>query len=140
MRVRVEGLRELDRALGELPKATGRNVLRRTGVKALEPMAEAARTQAPVEFGDLKDSIAVSTRAPRRHRRASTVEVYMGPGPHPQAITQEFGTFFHPAQPFMRPAWDGGKTELLESVKSDLAEEIGKAAQRLARKAARRGG
>jgi len=27
--VRIEGLRELDRALAELPKATARNVLRR---------------------------------------------------------------------------------------------------------------
>ena len=36
--MKLEGFRELDKALGELPKATGKNVLRKVGRKALEPM------------------------------------------------------------------------------------------------------
>lgn len=137
MRVRIEGLRDLDRALGELPKATGRNVLRRVGRAALEPMAEHAAEQAPHLFGDLRDSVQVSTKRPRRHRKASEVEVYMGPSNVPQAHLQEFGTQHHGPQPYMRPAWDRGKDGALGAVAGSLAEEIDKAAQRIARKQAR---
>lgn len=60
--VKVSGLAELDRALGELPKATARNVLVRTLTKAAEPMAEEARRLVPVMTGRLRDSIMVSAR------------------------------------------------------------------------------
>jgi hypothetical protein len=146
--VRVDGLRELDAALGELPKATGRNVMRRVALARLEPMAEEARRLAPVEDADLRDSIAVSTRlagyARRFNKRSkSEAEAHMGPAgaggkkAPPQGSLQEFGTKNHPPQPFMRPAWDGGKDALLNGIKDDLKGEIEKAVQRLARKAAR---
>ncbi|MFN8996384.1 MAG: HK97-gp10 family putative phage morphogenesis protein [Pseudomonadota bacterium] len=137
VRVRVEGLAEMDRALGELPKATGRNVLRRVGRARLEPIIEDAAKRAPRLFGNLNDSITVSTKRPRRHRKESEVEVYGGPTSLPQAHLQEFGTRHHGPQPFMRPAWDAGKDELLEGLAEDLANEIEKAAQRIARKQAR---
>lgn len=60
--VSVSGLRELEKALAQLPKAIARNVLRRTLIKAGEPMAEEARRLAPVESGKLRDSIEVSAR------------------------------------------------------------------------------
>lgn len=60
--VSLSGFRELDRALGELPKATARNVLKRTLIKAGEPIAENARNLAPVDSGNLRESIAVSAR------------------------------------------------------------------------------
>ncbi len=59
---RVEGLRDLDRALGELPKRTGKAVLRRVLKKAAEPVAEKARQLAPVDTGVLRESIGVSAR------------------------------------------------------------------------------
>jgi HK97 gp10 family phage protein len=146
-RVRVEGLRDLDAALGQLGKATGRNVMRRAGRAALEPMAEAARRNAPVEDRDLVEAIAVSTRAAgyarRTGRKRNEVEVYMGPGGQgggkapPQGSLQEFGTKNHGPQPFMRPAWDAGKDQALDDVKTALGAEIEKAAQRAARKQAR---
>ena len=135
--VRVEGLREIDEALGKLGKTTGRNVLRRVGIARLEPMAEAMRAKAPVDAGDLKESIAVSTKNPRRNRKQSTVEVHAGPGRNPQGIQQEFGNQNHGPQPFMRPAWDGGKDELLDGIGADLWAEIEKAAARQAKKAAK---
>lgn len=135
--VRVEGLREIDDALGKLGKATGRNVLRRVGIARLEPMAEAMRAKAPVDAGDLKESIAVSTKNPRRNRKQSMVEVHAGPGRHPQGHLREFGGDKHPPQPFVRPAWDGGKDELLDGIGADLWAEISKAAARQAKKAAR---
>ena len=55
----------------------------------------------------------------------------------PQGIWQEFGTVNQPPQPFMRPAWDGGKDALLDGIADDLWAEISKAAARQAKKAAR---
>jgi len=60
--VSVSGLKELDQALGELPKATARNVLKRTLNKAAVPMVEEAKRQAPVRTGKLRDSIMASAR------------------------------------------------------------------------------
>ena len=148
--VSIEGLRELDMALGELGKVTGRNVLRRVAVARLEPMAEEARRLASANdwSGDLAASIAVSTKlagyAKRLNKRSrSEAEAHMGPAGKggakapPQGSQQEFGNKNHPPQPFMRPAWDGGKDALLEGIKDDLWSEIEKAAARQARKAAR---
>jgi HK97 gp10 family phage protein len=146
VRVKVEGLRDLDRALAELPRATGKNVLRRVGRSALEPLAAAMAGRAPVDEGHLKASIGVGTKLTLSqaslHRKMfrsdkASVELFAGAGGLAQAITQEFGTVDHVAQPFARPAWDAGKGQVLEHIKSELGNEIAKAAQRLARKAAR---
>lgn len=164
---KVEGLAELDRQLGRLGKATGKAVLRRVAKRALEPMAAAAKSAAPRDAGDMADSIHVGTKvsgpdaskaafadvmrsggsradavaALRSVRRAtaSSVWMHMGPGRHPQAITQEFGTFFHPAQPFMRTAWNSGKMAMLERIKDDLAADIERTIQRVERRRARAG-
>jgi HK97 gp10 family phage protein len=61
-RVRIEGLKDLDRALGELPRATARATLKRVLLKAGRPIAEAAKLYAPVDKGDLKDDITVSAK------------------------------------------------------------------------------
>jgi hypothetical protein len=150
--VSVEGLREVDAALGELPKATGRNVMRRVALARLEPIAEEARRLAPdnpdTGVNDLKESIAVSTKlagyARRLNRRSkSEAEAHMGPAGRggtkapPQGTQQEFGNKNHGPQPFMRPAWDGGQEALLDGIAADLWAEIEKAAARLAKKAAR---
>ena len=141
---RVEGLAELDRALGELTPAAGKGVLRRVGRQALEPFDDAWRAKAPHLTGALEESGGVGsklTRSQRRqHERDSFVEVHAGPGPNPQAIKQEFGTFKEPAQPFARPAWDQTKVQALEIVKTNLGAEIEKSAKRLARRAAKAGG
>ena len=141
VKVRVLGLSQLEQGLSELPRATGKNVLRRVLRQRGEPIAERARNLAPIDEGDLKDSIAVSTKLSRSQRRKrrkkATVEMFVGPGTHPQAITQEFGTWFHPPQPFMRPAWAAEKGSILEDLSGDLWTEIDKSAQRIARKQAR---
>lgn len=62
IRVSVSGLRELDQALGLLPKATARNVLKRTLDKAAQPIVDEAKQLVPVKTGALRDSIIASTR------------------------------------------------------------------------------
>lgn len=147
--VKVEGLRELDRALGELPKALAKGTLRRVLREAAAPMAETAKRLAPNDPLtppiDLQTSITVSSRqkSGRQLKRTregdATVMMYMGPGPggYPQAIFQEFGTHHHAAQPYMRPAWDGHKMEALNIIATTLGSEITKTAERLARRNAR---
>jgi len=146
-RVSVTGLRELDRALGELSKASANGVLRRIGLKALQPVADTMAALAPDDpatgGNDLRSSIGVGTKLSRRQAQQnrkredkSFVEVYAGAGPLPQAHLQEFGTVNHPPQPFARPAWAENKDRVLEIVKSDLGDEIIKTARRVAKRAA----
>ncbi len=149
MTVRLEGFRELERALNELPKSTGRAVLRRVAKGALQPMADRARGMAPVERGDLKASIQVSERRTKRVTRIDRfdkntgLEMAMGPvsggGVLNYATFAEFGTNDTRARPFMRPAFDGGKDEALDYIKANLGNEIERAAKRLAKKNARLG-
>lgn len=143
MKMKVEGLRDLDRALNELKVTTARNVGRRTVRGALEPMAEAARGNvAKDRSGELRSSIGVTTSRPKGkgYRRQDKIEAHMGPGQQPQGIQEEFGNRNQSPRPFMRPAWDAGKEALLDAVKTGLASEIAEAAKRAARKAARKAG
>lgn len=150
-KVKIEGLRELEAALSQLPKATGKNVLRRVLKARAEPMARMAASIAPDDPGtsgarDLASSIAVSTKLSPRQRRQhrkmfrndkASVEMFVGAGPLPHPHLQEFGTSKMGAQPFMRPSWDASKGPMLEGLKDDLWSEIAKAAARLAKKAAK---
>lgn len=163
--VRFDGARELQAALQSLGReATQKASLRRALKKAAEPIAVAARANAPVRLGDLRDSIIVGTKvaggdvgtrafaaalrsggtqaeavtALRDARRGqSAVFMYVGPGQHPQAVLQEFGTVHHVPQPFMRPAWDAEGMKTLDRLAAELWADIQRTARRQARRAAR---
>lgn len=66
--VTIDGLRDLERSLATLTKATGRNVLKRALKKAGEPLADDMETKAPAHSGRLKRSIAASTKKPSGHK------------------------------------------------------------------------
>lgn len=171
---KVEGLKELDATLGELTKATGRNVLKRVLVRAAEPIREMAARLAPDDPKttgiDLKRSIIASAKvknttgnaefaavmrgrgseadavsALRSARRAakgqgSFAEIHVGPrkGRNAQVgAFQEFGTVNHPAQPFMRPAFDAQKQTALDIITRDLKGEIDKAVAKARKKKAK---
>ena len=148
--VRVEGLSDLDEALGKLAeeygKASGKAVLRRVADKALQPMAEAARQLAPDDpattSNDLKASITVGGKLTKRQaslarkdQDKATVTRYMGTA-DPAGVPQEFGTVNHGPQPFMRPAWDANKDGALKIVADELGPEIERTAARLAKRRA----
>lgn len=147
MVARLEGFREFEEALAKLPKATGKNVLRRLAKGALGPMAVQAQGKAPTDQGDLRASIVVSERRTRRVSQAGRfdrktgIEMAMGPasggGVLNYATFVEFGTNDTPPQPYMRPAWDGGKDKALDYIKEYMWEEIHKAAKRVQRKGAK---
>lgn len=128
--VKVEGLRELRLALDALPSATARGVMIRVLKKRAQPIADRAASLAPVDSGDLRKSIVVSTRLTRRqfalHQKPGSdeVEVFVGPSDLPQAHLQEFGTEHNAPQPFMRPAWDQEKSGILDGLAADIWAEI----------------
>lgn len=84
--VSLSGFRELDAALGELPKAISRGVLHRTLRKAAEPIAEEARHLAPVDEGDLEESISVSTRIKNKVGGAEFSAVLRSGGTKAEAV------------------------------------------------------
>lgn len=148
--VRIDGLRDLDAALGalaaEFGKASGKAVLRRVADKALEPMAEVARQLAPddpaTNGNDLKASITVGgkltarqARVARKEQNKSTVTRYVGTA-DPSAVPQEFGTVNHGPQPFLRPAFAQEAEPTIGRVAKELGPEIERTAVRLAKRRA----
>jgi HK97 gp10 family phage protein len=147
---KIQGFKELDRALGQLPKATAKNVLRRTLTKAAQPLDDDASSAAPFLTGGLQKSVVTGTRltasqkigGPQmtasgwRSAAKNYVEVHVGTR-FPKGMWQEFGTFKDPAQPWFRPAWESNKIKVLDAIKVTLGAEIEKAARRYARKLAK---
>jgi HK97 gp10 family phage protein len=145
--VRLEGFKELEAELEKLSKAAGKGAIRRSLKKAAQPLADLAQSMAP--RGDthtLAPSVTVGTRLSKRqagmHRRMfrddrASVEMFVGAGPIPSAHTQEFGTIYHPPQPFLRPAWDQDQRALLDRLSALMWQEIQKSVARAERRAAR---
>ena len=150
MQIKVDGLKELDKALSQLPKATAKNTLKRTLMKAADPIDEAASAMAPVDLGKLERSVVVGTRLTRsqqtggpkltaggfRSASKNYVEVHVGTRLS-RGQFMEFGTFKDDPSPFMRPAWDANKDRALDIIKSELGPEIERAGARYARKLGR---
>ncbi len=162
----MEGLRELDKALAEMSKATARNVLKRALIKAAEPIADKARQLVPKDTHALERSIIASSKlanpvgkaeyaaamkagkgksaaagAMREARREAGgeffAEISVGPGQLPHAHLVEFGSSKMAAQPYLRPAWDAHKVDALDAISGELKSEIDRAAKRAAQKAAK---
>lgn len=143
MSIKTSGFRELDLALADMKKSTARGVLRRAGLAALGPVVARAKSLAPVRDGYLRDSIVASEKlskeakksAPKlaRGERATGITVYAGTS-NRNAWPREFGTWRTAAKPFLRPAWDGAKSSILDDLAKILGEEISKTAARAAKR------
>ena len=174
MSLGLSGFKELDAALGELPKATARNALRRTLTKAAEPIARMARQLAPDDprtfKEDLRRSITVSASLKNKvgsseyaavmrsggsksEARAALIDARRTAGEGSFAVVYvgttgkkwgsmghlpEFGTSRTAAQPFLRPAFDARSNEALNIIRSNLKDEIEKAAARYAKRQAKK--
>ena len=152
-KVSLDGVTELTEAFKELTRATQKNVVTRALVEAGEPVVDAAKAAAPVASGDLRDSIQASAKAGKGRRSKGDLSfAYIGPSyskrdtdyaPHAHLV--EFGTVarYHksgkfvgqaPAQPFLRPAWDSRKQQVIGRFAEALDNQIQKAVARLERK------
>lgn len=152
--IKLEGFDELDKSLGELKKSTGTGVLRRVGIKAMEPMAATARRLAPNDPAtpplDLMTSIVVSDDANvgkgglTAGERGSRATIFMGPTPkiarYARVMVQEFGSKEQAAQPYMRPAFKQESAGVITSLIPMLRAEIDKVVARSAARARRLSG
>jgi HK97 gp10 family phage protein len=88
--ISVSGLRELDENLGQLSKATARNVLRRVLMKAGQPIADTASRLAPDDPAtgapDLHTSIIVSTKLKNEIGRAEYSQTLREGGSKAEAV------------------------------------------------------
>ena len=134
VRVKIEGLREVDAALQELKLRTARNITRKALQEGGEILAQDMRARAPVDEGYLRESIGVSGKLTRRqasmHRKQSDQERFVGPSNMPQAHLREFGGDGHPPQPYVRPAFDTKKEEALKRITDRLMVDVEQAIQR----------
>ncbi len=145
-RLTLTGDKELDRALGSLPRATARNTLQRVLKRAAQPVQAAWKDKAPRDQGTYAESIIIgpSSRLTSRQKKDAKkegkhfAEIHVGTA-DPAGQQQEFGNINHPAQPSGRPAWEGTKDEALKIIGTEIGTEIEKSASRLARKRAKGG-
>lgn len=139
MQVKTQGFREMEELLFQLKGATAKNTTARAMISALEPVRVKAKALAPRDKGGLEEGILISRRATKKKALAkSDLEVFCGPRKElRQAVPQEFGTSLHGPSPYMRPAWDSEKVNVLTAFGFLLEENIEKAIGRQQRRAAR---
>jgi len=120
MKIRLEGDKEIARNLKAMGRALTRKTLKPIMRENLQPMAEDMRARAPRGSGELADSVRVSDRLSKTQRskleRIAPIEMYVGPGPLPQAIQEEFGNVRQSPRPFIRPAFQGGVDKALRNI------------------------
>lgn len=138
----MEGFKEAEKVMMNLPKATAKAAMRRLLKKAAQPIAEAGRANAPERLGGLKESYGVGTRLSKRQgrvsRRESDVEVFAGPN-DPAAVQTEFGNDHQSAEPHLRPAWDAEKYNALDIISEGLMDEVSKTVARYAKRMRKKG-
>ena len=150
IKLRLEGGRELQKALSELTTASARRIARKTLLEEMQPLADKFNQLAPE--GDpadddrpLKGSYAatvsrqlISKVARREHKKDGYAQVsgWVGSA-SPNALWQELGTVDHPPQPHVRPGWDSTAPAVLNSFLNSLQGNVDKAVARARRKAAR---
>ena len=109
--------------------------------KALKPVVEAVKQNAPVgNSGGMKDSIKAVHMSARAARSAGAVIKPTEVGPdveHFYAQFLEFGTSKFAARPFLRPAWDATKDQVLADFSGLLWKAIDRRAKRVTKKASR---
>ena len=125
---RLEGARETERALRRLPRQVQGRIEMNALRQGAKPIREAAQDRAPKDTGELEEEIIV-----RGRRRQGETVVRIGPSKKAfQGMLQEFGTEHHPAQPWLRPAFDEKVAEALDRIGEFLGRGIERAAKRLA--------
>jgi len=149
----VDGLKELEKALLELPRSTSKGVARRAMRDQLKPVALMANALWPGADDDvvrIASKVNRGQRGPKEGR--SIVNLFIGvPSgktgtPHAHLIEWGTGPRFHkngratgavsPA-PFLQPAWDANKRRILRGLAKSLWQEIVKTQARRAKKAGR---
>jgi HK97 gp10 family phage protein len=145
--LKLTGFKEMDMVLRQLPNATAKRVADRAMKKALAPVASAANGMRPKGMPPVIVEKRLNKNQAREFRSEQTdqVRVMFVGSPSPRAHLEEFGTGprkhksgkstgIMRARPFMRPAWDQTREQVLDLLRADLAREIEKAVGRRAKR------
>lgn len=118
----VEGLDELERMLEELTPKAAKAAVRRAALKAGEIWQEAIEERAPRRTGFLSEHITIKTKTTGGDDDSTGgITVLVGPEKSAfYAMFQEFGTKHQPAKPFIGPAYEEKKDEVLETFEKEL--------------------
>lgn len=148
--LKLTGFKELEIALKKLPLATARRVADRAMKESLAPVASAANGMLPKGMPPVivEKKLNKSQARQFRGQESNTVRVMFVGSPSPGSHLTEFGTGprYHKsgkytgvmgARPFMRPAWDSTREEVLRRLGADIGLQIEKAFGRIAKKAAK---
>lgn len=115
------GFEELDRKFAALSRETQGKELERAAHEGMDVIREAAETLAPRRTGLLAQNLDQETV----QAIATAATIHMAPeGDAWYGILQEIGTEHHPAQPFMRPAFDATKGDATDAVGAALLRNI----------------
>lgn len=123
VKMRFEGGAELAKAFEQLTARVSKRTLRESLEEAAEPMRRNMSSLAPRAPGapDLADNIVIATARTKSVEGNQSAAVAVGPAKEFfYGFFQEFGTVHHPAQPFMRPAFDGGVSKVLSGLARSL--------------------
>lgn len=126
--MRVVGIDDIQRKLRAMGEALRRETLVPIMEERLQPMADDMRSHARRRSGRMADSVTVSTEL-SPHQAAvndpiAEIEVYVGPGPLPEAIQEEFGNFHESPHPFIRPGFDAHVNEAMAAIEQDGIDAI----------------
>lgn len=165
--VKVEGLAELARSLAQFKKSTQTGVLTRVLRRAAKPVEDAARRSAPVDSGELRDSITTEVIRTNAGKAAFAEAMRSGAsrseaGQAARAANREaagrgasatvrvrakawYSHFIEwgrrgpggSARPFLGPALRHNEGAAVKSMAADLKSEIEKTAARVAKRAAK---
>ena|SRR5579863_7471713 len=122
-KVTITGLKELEQRLRDEPKNVAKRTLRRAAKDAADIWTSAISERAPSHTGFLRTQITMSSKATGGDE--GSMQVMVGPSKKAfYGIFQEFGTRTQPAKPFMRPAFEETKDEVLQKFVEDLNQEL----------------
>jgi len=132
MKIVLDGA-QLKLMLLKFAKRLGIKTLLRAGRAAARPIYNAAKRMAPVDRGDLRESLRIRQSAKIRNDEVAVWVSHRKKGAH--ATLQEFGVKphrmgkrgWHPGHGphrFMRPAFDAGKDEAIRRARNVIMNEI----------------
>jgi HK97 gp10 family phage protein len=137
----VEGLDDLERLLKQLAPAQAKLALRRAEKKAAAVFQDEIERLAPKDTGFLEEHITIRSKVGAGNESGTgSVTVTVGPSKemYPQgnrknnrdaaeiARFAEFGTIHEAARPFIGPAFENKKEEVLDTFKTELSAAIEK--------------
>lgn len=141
--MKITGIKELTRALDKLPDELRKGADRRVLAAGAKPIVKAARAKAAKSSGLLRKSIGQNVKkmkgeytariGPRKGMGAMVVrngvQVYSNPTQYAHLV--EYGTSHSAPQPFVRPAVESSKSEVVAAMAAGLDKHLTSAVRRI---------